>query len=120
MLRAIYITSYRKANIINFAENTAPFLADVGVNTQRRRADEPAPTFVQDIGDLSIYTGLEEYDVSKFNLVTKIGLLKIGSGGEFFFYKKSRQIDWKDENFTEKFPADAIFKDGKWIKPLGK
>ena len=112
----LYNVIFRKANIINFAENTTPFLADVGVNTQRRRADDPAPTFVQDIGDLSIYTGLEEYDVSKFNLVSKNGLLKVGSGGEFYFYKKSRQIDWKDENFTEKFPPDAIFKDGKWIK----
>ncbi len=49
---------FRNANIINFAEKVEPFKADVAINTERRRANEPAPTFIREIGDLSIFSGL--------------------------------------------------------------
>ncbi len=116
----LYTVIFRKANIINFAEKDEPFISDVGINAQRRRADENRPTFVQDIGDLSIYTGLDEYDVSKYYLVVSDGLLRVGSRGEMLFYKKDRQINWKEENFSEKYLPDSIFKDGVWVKPLEK
>lgn len=116
----LYNVIFRKANIVNFGEKDEPFISDVGLNAQRRRADENRPTFVQDIGDLSIYTGLDEYDVSNYYLVVSDGLLRVGSRGEFLFYKKSRQINWKEKNFAEKYLPDAIFKDGIWIKPLEK
>jgi Zinc carboxypeptidase len=117
---SLYNIIFRHATIINYAETAEPFLADIGINAQRRRATDPTPTFVQDIGDLSIYTGLEEYNVKDFYLIPKNGLLKIGAGGEFLLYKKSRQIDWKAQDLETQFPPDAIFKDGKWIKPIEK
>lgn len=114
----LYTVIFRKANIVNFSENAAPYVSDVGINAARRRASETRPAVVHDVGDLSIYTGLDEYDVSNYYLVNKEGLVRVGSGGEFLFYKKTRQIDWKDSNLAEKFPPDAVFKDGKWLKPL--
>jgi len=116
----LYNFILRRANIINFAETTESFTADISINAERRRANENAPTFIQEIGDLSIYAGLEEFDVSDFFLIPKTGLLKVGASGEILFYKKGRKIDWKDANLTEKFPPDAHFSNGKWLKPLPK
>ncbi|HEX8286395.1 MAG TPA: M14 family zinc carboxypeptidase [Pyrinomonadaceae bacterium] len=107
---------FRRANIVNFAENDKSFVGDVAVSKERRRAEIATPTFVQEIGDLSVYSGLEEFDASDFYLVPKNGLLKIGSGGEFMFYKKSRKIDWKAKDLEKNYEPDAVFSNGKWIK----
>jgi hypothetical protein len=119
----LYNYIFRRANIVNFAENLEPFVADVSINAERRRAAEIAPTYVREVGDLSIYTGLEEFDAKDFYLVNKTGLLKTGSGGEFWFYKKSSKIDWTIKDFDKTFPPDAIFLNGKWTNgklPLNK
>lgn len=116
----IYNFIFRKANIVNFTENENPYTGDVAVNVERRRADIDAPTFVQDIGDLSAVKGLEEFDVSGYFLVHKKGKLKTGASGEFNFYKKTRKIDWKAKNFEKTNKPDAIFANGKWIKSLAK
>ena len=116
----IYNFIFRKANIINPAENNQPFTADIAVNTERRRAEIAAPTFVQDIGDLSAVSGLEEYDVKDYYLVHKKGNLKTGASGEFLFYKKPRKIDWKTKDLEKHFAPDAVFSNGKWTKSLPK
>ncbi len=107
---------FRSANIINFAENTEPFTADISINTDRRRASEAAPTYIREIGDLSIYAGLEEFDAKDFYLVSKSGLVKTGGPGEFLFYKKTRTIDWTAKDLEKTFPPDAVFSNGKWMK----
>ncbi len=111
---------FRKANIVNFADETvAPFSSDVAVNLERRRAEQMSPTFVRDIGGLPNLTGLEEYDASDFYLVPRFGKLKVGDAGEFLFYKKSRTIDWKMPNLETAAVPDAIFSQGKWLKGEG-
>lgn len=112
----VYNYIFRRANIINFAESVEPFVADVSLNAERRRASEAAPTYIREIGDLSIYTGLEEYDAKDFYLVQKSGLVRNGAGGELWFYKKSRTIDWTLKDFDKTFTPDAIFSNGKWTK----
>ena len=112
----IYNFIFRRANIVNFIENTEPFAADISLNADRKRASESAPTYIRDIGDLSIYTGLVEFDAKDFYLVNKNGLLKTGIGGELWFYKKSRKIDWTAKDLDKTFPPDAIFSNGKWTK----
>ncbi|HXG82693.1 MAG TPA: M14 family zinc carboxypeptidase [Pyrinomonadaceae bacterium] len=112
----LYTAIFRKANIVNFAQTEIVFTGDVAINAERRRAGQIAPTSVQEIGDLSIVSGLDEYDASDFYLVPKNGLLKIGSPGEFLFYKKSRRINWKSVDLEKAFPPDAIFRNGKWEK----
>jgi len=116
----LYSFLFRKANIINFAESETPFVGDVAINAERRRAETLSPVFVQEIGDLSVFSGLEEYDVSDYFLVSKTGRLKIGSSGELLFYKKTRVIDWKAKDLEKKYAPDAIFSNGKWTKPLPK
>ena len=111
---------FRKATIVNFADETiAPFSSDVAVNLERRRAEQSSPTFVRDIGGLPNLTGLEEYDAADFYLVPRPGKLKVGELGEFLFYKKSRQINWKTLNLETAIPPDAIFSQGKWFKGEG-
>jgi hypothetical protein len=111
---------FRKATIINFNEETiVPLVSDVAINIERRRAEMTAPTFVRDVGGLPNLTGLEEYDASEFYLVPRSGKLRAGEPGEFLFYKKSRQIDWKTPNLETAVPPDAIFSQGKWLKGEG-
>lgn len=108
---------FRQANIINIKENLKIFTADVAINADRRRAQYISPTYIQEIGDLSgNQRGLEEYEASGFYLVSREGHLRTGERGDLLFYKKDRQIDWNAENFAEKFPPDAIFSLGRWIK----
>ena len=111
---------FRKATIVNFADETVtPFVSDVAVNKERRRAEFIAATFVRNIGTSLGQTGLEEYDVSDFYMVPRFGKLKVGEASEFLFYKKSRTIDWKTPNLETAVPPDAIFSQGKWVKGDG-
>lgn len=112
----IYNFIFRRANIIDFSQNVEPFIADVSMNVERKRASETAAAYVREIGDLSIYTGLEEYDAKDFYLVNKNGLVRNGTSGELWFYKKSRKIDWTQKDFDKTSPPDAVFSNGKWTK----
>lgn len=112
----IFNVIFRRANIINFKETSESFTADVGINKERRRAQMLAPTYIREIGDLTAYKGLEEFDAQEFYLVPRNGQLRIGQSGEFLFYKKGRKIDWTAKDLEKTFPPDAIFSDEKWIK----
>ncbi len=112
---------FRRAYIINPGNETViPTVADITVNTQRRRASMFAPSYVNAIGNFPSARGLQEFDVSGFYLVSRFPPLRAGALGEFIFYRKDRQIDWKSENLEKDFPPDGIFSQGKWIKPLPK
>jgi hypothetical protein len=121
---------FRDANVIdlstdatNSAAKPAPFRADVAVNADRRRASEEDTLFVQDIGDLDNFYGLEEIDASKYYLIPiNGGALRPGSPAGFLFYQKDKaqNIDWATTDLQKKYPPDAIFDKGKWIKPLKK
>ncbi len=117
--RIVYFM-FRKGTIINYADETiTPFVSDIAVNRERRRAETVAPTFVRNIGAALGQTGLEEYDASDFYVVPRFGRLKAGEPGEFLFYKKSRNIDWKTPNLETAVPPDAIFSQGRWFKGEG-
>ena len=110
----IYNLVFRNANIINFSKTNESFKGDVAVNFERRRAAETVNGSVQEVGDLSIYAGLDEFDAKDFNVVVKNGLLRTGSQGELFFYKKTRKVDWNSADLEKASPPDAIFRNGKW------
>jgi hypothetical protein len=116
----IFNIVFRRANIVNFRETKEPFVADVGINAERRRAQFPTPTVVREVGDLTIYEGLDEYDASNFYLVPREGVLSVGVGGEFLFYKRARQIDWNAienlDEFLKNNQPDAVFSLNRWIK----
>jgi len=111
----LYTTIFRNASIVNFATTTTSSLADVAINRERRRANEYAPHFIQEIGDLNSNNGLNEYDASNFLMVNRVGSIHTGSSGDFMFYKKDRKIDFTAPNFEKAFPPDAIFVGGKWL-----
>ncbi len=111
---------FRNASILNFAQSETPFIADIGINRERRRAGETPPVFIQEIGDLKVYGGLEEFDVGGYIVTTQSGHLRIGSRDNILFYRKDRKIDWKTENVTNVFPPDGAFANGIWIKTLEK
>jgi hypothetical protein len=111
----LYYIIFRGANII-IPEEKQPYRSDVAINSERRRASFPAPNIIREIGDLSGSTGLAEYDASGFNVVQRTGSFKIGELADLMFYKKDRQVDFTLKDLEKKFPPDAIFSTGKWIK----
>lgn len=111
----VYDFVFRRANIVSRISGTAS-IADIAVNTESRRASFAAPNFIRIIGQLGGLHGLEEYDVSGFNVVQRLGNLRVGELGEFLFYRKDRVVDWTVSDIEKQFPPDAIFSGGKWIK----
>ncbi len=96
-----------------------PFIADVAVQRVRRRAEfKNPPTFVSRIGELKNHRGLTEFDVRNYYIISDKGFIKEGIYGNLLFYKVTRNIDWNAEDFLHKFPPDAVFSNGVWLKPL--
>jgi hypothetical protein len=113
----LYTVLFRQATIVVLPETGATFLSDSGLAADRRRAGEETLLTVREIGDMSIGAyGLEEYNAANFYLVPKAGAWRVGIPADFLFYKKSRQIDWKAADLETRFPPDAIYKNGKWLK----
>jgi hypothetical protein len=90
--------------------------ADIAANTERRRASFAAPSYIRTIGNLINARGLEEYDVSGFNVLHRYNDIRTGELAELYFYRKDRYVDWKAPDLEKQFPPDAIFSMGKWLK----
>ena len=96
-----------------------PFAADIAINEDaawgegkpQRRAS------VQDIGDLSVFHGLEEVDARAHCVTSRQGVLRPGAEAALLFYKKERaaQIDWNAPDLEARFPPDAVYRDGEWV-----
>lgn len=98
-----------------------PYKADVAVQRVRRRAEfKNPPTYVSRIGILKKQRGLDEFDVQNYYIISDKGFINEGKYGKLLFYKIDRKIDWNAKNIETKFPPDAIFSNGEWIKPLPK
>lgn len=119
---ALFNYIFRDANIIDRSvAKPAPFKADIAILAQRRRAGEDWPHVVQELGDLNNYYGLEEIDVSNYFLVpVSESVAKPGVRAAFLFYQKDKaqNIDWSVKDLQTKYPPDAIFDNGKWVKSL--
>src|SRR5439155_10805762 len=113
---SLYNFIFRHANIVSRSADGDVSVVDIAVNTERRRASFMAPSIIRNIGDLSHFHGLEEFDVGGFNVVQRFGNIKVGELAEFFFYQKTRVVDWTATDIEKQFPPDAIFSGGKWIK----
>ncbi|MCO6509665.1 MAG: hypothetical protein J5I65_02640 [Aridibacter famidurans] len=114
----IFSLVIRNAEIVIPGKADKPYIADIGINRERRRAQFIPPVYVREIGDLSNRKGLEEVDASAYFVVPKEGSLRSGTLGSFMFYKKSREVKWDSENLEKDFPPDGIYLFGQWIKPL--
>ena len=115
---ALFNAIFHNANIINPSQSIEPFQSDVAVTAERRRANQDAPMFVREIGDLAVFRGLDNYDSKDYYVVAKSNPIRIGTPVHFLFYRKDKaaNIDWKAADLEKTFPPDAIYKDGKWLK----
>ena len=111
---SLYNIIFRRANIVG--KSAEIIVSDIALNNERRRASFPPLNIIRKLGDLANLHGLDEYDVSGFNVVHRLGSLKTGELAEFYFYRKDRVVDWTLTDIEKQFPPDAIFSGGKWNK----
>ena len=103
----LYNYIFRGATVV--PESGEPYIADVAVMTERRRAGENPQMIVREVGDLGIFKGLEEFDMKDYYLVPADKTVRSGSSAQFKFYKKSKPFN--RENLIE---PDKTFVNGKW------
>jgi hypothetical protein len=115
----LFFVIFRNASVLNREQPDATVTADIGINLERRRAEFSSPAYIRQVGDLSRYSGLDEYDASEFHAVGRFQPIRSGNFGEILFYKKDRQVDWASPELEKAFPPDAIFSLGNWIKGEG-
>ena len=114
---SLFFFIFRNATVIDRSTGEITETGDIAVNLERRRAEFISPGFIRQIGTLSAYAGLREFDVSDYNVVSRNARTpRVGDFAELLFYKKSQQVDWTDPNLEKKFPPDAIFSLGRFVK----
>ncbi|HUR99270.1 MAG TPA: M14 family zinc carboxypeptidase [Pyrinomonadaceae bacterium] len=114
---SLFYFIFRNATVIDRSRPDQIIVGDIAINVERRRAEFVAPTYIRQIGNLSAYAGLTEFNAADFNVVPRNGnALRPGDFADLLFYKKSRQVDWKAPDLEKQFPPDAIFSLGKWLK----
>ncbi len=120
----IYDLIVRGATLVNRSRDAGPavepYPADLAVNVDARRSDASAPrrVSVQDVGDLSVYRGLEEVDANNYYVMTSQNDWRLGSEVTLLFYRKERpvKIDWAAADLETRFPPDAIYRGGEWVR----
>jgi hypothetical protein len=97
-----------------------PFVADLAVNIDRGRGDMAPPrrASIQDVGDLSIYRGLEEVDARVYFVVVAGSELRVGGEATLLFYRKDKAkgIDWDAQDLETRLPPEAVFRGGIWVR----
>jgi len=112
----------RHATVVNRLQmaqaQVSPFNADIAVNqeTNWNKGKQERRAIIQDIGDLSIFYGLEEVEAAGYYVTVADGVLRPGAEAVLLFYKKERasQIDWTVPDLETSFPPDAVYRDGEW------
>ncbi len=120
----IYDLIVRGATLVNRTPDAgaklSPYLADLAVNAETRRVEGSTQrrASIQDVGDLSVYRGLEEVDARDYYVTTSQGDSRLGSEATLLFYRKDRpvKVDWEAADLETRFPPDAIYRDGEWIR----
>jgi hypothetical protein len=120
----IYDLVVRGAMLVNRSREVGakmlPFPADLAVNAESRRSDGGTQrrASIQEVGDLSVFRGLEEVDARDYYVTTSQGDLRLGSEAALLFYRRDRpvRVDWEAADLETRFPPDAIYRGGEWIK----
>ncbi|MEP7272601.1 MAG: M14 family zinc carboxypeptidase [Acidobacteriota bacterium] len=94
------------------------FRGDIGINFERSGLGgkiEPRGQ-IADVGDLSIFSGLETVDASGYFVTAAGGPIRGGTDAVLLFYRQESagKIDWAAEDLESRFPPDAIFRHGQW------
>jgi hypothetical protein len=119
----LYDLLLRGATLVNRVRDgktvVAPFAADIAVNVEAGRDGRARRGVVQDVGDLSVYRGLSEADASDYYVTVPVGgLLRNGAEATLLFYPKAQaaRIDWDAPDLETRFPPEAVFRGGDWVK----
>jgi hypothetical protein len=120
----IYDLIVRGATLINRSRDggakVQPFAGDLAVNAEARRSEGGSPrwTSIQDVGDLSVFRGLEEVDARDYYVTTSKGDLRTGGEATLLFYRKDRagKVEWEAPDLETRFPPDAIYRGGEWLQ----
>lgn len=108
---------FRNANVVDTSMTPASIsVRDVSLFSERRRASFVSSVKIRTIGERLAVRGLQEFDLSGFNLIQRFGRTKTGELAELLAYKRDRTVDWASPELEKQFPPDAIFSAGKWIK----
>jgi hypothetical protein len=121
----IYDLVVRGATLVNRTRDAKakmlPYPADLAVNAESRRAEggtQQRRASIQDVGDLSVYRGLEEVDARDYYVTTSQSDWRLGSEVMLLFYRKDMagKIEWEAADLETRFPPDAIYRGGEWVR----
>jgi hypothetical protein len=120
----IYDLIVRGATLVNRTRDAGakalPYLADLAINAEARRGEGSTArrASIQDVGDLSVYRGLEEVDARDYYVTNSQNDLRLGSEATLLFYRKERagQVEWEAADLETRFPPDAVYRGGEWIR----
>ncbi|MDT4896984.1 MAG: hypothetical protein QOH25_2061 [Acidobacteriota bacterium] len=122
----IYDLIVRGATLINRPRDggtkVQPYVSDVAVNAEaaapREGRSQRSRASIQDVGDLSVFRGLEEVDARDYYVTTAPGDLRPGGEAALLFYRKDRagKVDWEASDLETRFPPDAIYRGGEWTQ----
>ena len=122
----IYDLIVRGATMVNRPRDGAtkvqPYVSDMAVNAEvsvpREGRSKESRASIQDVGDLSVYRGLEEVDARDYYLTTAPGELRPGGEATLLFYRKDRagKIEWEASDLETRFPPDAVYRAGEWLR----
>ncbi len=112
----------RNATLVSRGAKDAPgpltFRGDLGINFER--AGPGGGTLgrdqVADVGDLSIFSGLENVDGAGYLVTVASGPIRNGADATLLFYRQSqaREIDWNTADLEARYPPDAVLRQGQW------
>jgi hypothetical protein len=95
-----------------------PFAGDLGINLDRRRAEpgRQVRAQIQEVGDMSGFTGLETIDAAGYHIAVGPGAIRPGVEAVLLFYRSNRAaaIDWNAPDLETKYPPDAVYRNGEW------
>jgi hypothetical protein len=119
----IYDLVVRGATLVNRTRDAGtkmlPFKGDLAVNAESRRSDAGTQrrASIQEVGDLSVFRGLEEVDARDYYVTTSQGDVRLGGEATLLFYRKDMagKIDWEAADLETRFAPDAIYRGGEWI-----
>ena len=112
----IYYFVFRNASIVDRSTGVVS-TADIAVNIDRRRAEFATPAYVRQVGSISAQSGLSEFDAKDYYVVARHPrTIRSGDLAELLFYKRSRVVDWRADDIETRFPPDAVFSLGRFVK----
>ena len=114
----------RRATVVNRSQTqqarVPPFVADIAINENSfwNKGQLERRASIQDVGDMSFVRGIDEIDARNYYVTAANGVLRSESDAALLFYRRERatQINWSEPDLEKRFPPDAVYRNGEWIR----